>query len=486
MAERLGPVQELVAALRQFRALTDPAGRAIFLDLLRIELGDAPLPVQDHRSADYFLLELAPACLRSEQVLGAVREVLFTMVDSAGVMEPFDAVVARLTARPALTAAATERLRVLLSGLQVKRLTRICQESVSPFQPAPQAADPWQAFQELSRLSTEPDRLPPQLAFVERLAAEAPFDQAGALRAWADEQAAALELTAQLRSLRQSVAQRAPEPFDAYLVVRLLPQDEPGRYLLTSWRSHDPERWRPVAGPSEYVTRATAERAVRRLVHEAEEEWAKDARDIHLEFLLAAEDLDLPVHLWLRDADTDVPVPLGMAYPVVVRSLERSRNPLWRRWWRSRWRMMDGAPERCRQLVVDGTDPETAVPGEPQALVARLVADPCVVSLVLGAPPGRTVRGGHQARAAWTAGLPVIIWDRRDRRSDELVEEFGQFTAGSGGSLARLRDGVTKLRVEAHTVDSAVREQHLGRHVVLCWDDPTRPVEAHEQLAGPD
>lgn len=487
MAGRLGPVQELVAVLRDFRQLTDPAVRPLFLDMVRMAQDDTPLPVQDHHSTDYFLLELALVCLRSERVLGAVREALFTLIGSRDVLEPFDAVVERLTARPALAAPATDRLRELLSGVQVKRLAQICRESVSRFQAAPGATDPWQAYLELSRMNAEPGGLPPGLVFVERLAAEVPYDQASALRAWADQQAAAMSLTAQLRSLRHLVVHRAPgEPIDAYLVVGLLPQDEPGRYLLTSWRQYDPYEWRPATGPGEYVTRATAERAVRRLVHEAEEEWAKDARDIHLEFLLGADDLDLPVHLWLRDVDTDIPMTLGMAYPVVVRSLERNRDRKSHRWWNGRWRTSESRPERCRRLVVEGGSPEMSVTGEPEALVARLTGDPCVVSLVLDAPPGSTVRGARQARAAWAAGIPVVLWDRRDPRSDELVNEFGQLPTEPGGALARLRDHVTKLRVEAQTVDSAVREHHLGRHVVLVWDDPTRPIEAHEQLAAPD
>ncbi|KUJ68391.1 hypothetical protein ACZ90_19145 [Streptomyces albus subsp. albus] len=486
MTAGLGPVNELVAVLRDFPCLNETRGRQLFLDLLRMQLG-APLPVDDGPVTQYFLLDLARSCLRSESLLSASREALATILGEEDRLKTFDMVVERLTAQPALPASATDRLRSLLEGLRVPRLNQICRESVARFQSAPVAADPCQAFEELSRMNAEPGELPPSLAFVERLAAEAPYEQARELRAWADEQAAAIGLTAKLRSLRQLVVHRAPaEPFDAYLVVRLLPQDEPGRYLLTSWRQYDPREWRPALGRSEYVTLASAERTVRQLVREAEEEWAKDARNIHLEFLLGADELNLPVHLWNRDADSELPMPLGMAYPVVVRSLERSRTRLWRRWWLSRWRLMDGEPERCRRLVVNGPDPDSAVAGDPQALLARLLADPSVVSLVLNSPPGSTAEGGYEARAAWTAGIPVVLWDRRSPRSPEVVHQLGQVPAEASGDLARLREGVTELRVTAHAVDPAQREHHPGRHVVLVWDDPTRPVEGCGQLAGPE
>ncbi|WP_431774107.1 effector-associated domain 2-containing protein [Streptomyces cucumeris] len=482
----LESVTNLVTALKEFRCLTDPDSRALCLELVAMELESA-VPVRSHRVTDYFLVELARECLDNVRVMRALRASLAVMVSDTAAMKQLDAVMEQMTARPALPVPATSQLRSLLEELEIGHLGQLCRAAAGPLQDVPPVTGPWHAFEVLSRMNAQPGSLPPGLALVEYLAASAqPLTTADALRAWADERARELSLTSQLRSLRQQVGHTAPaEPVDAYLVIRLLPQAEPGRYELSSWHQYDPTGWHPVRGPVTQVTAATAERAVQDLVYAAAEEW-DDARCIHVEFMLGPEDLNLPVHLWRQELDSDLATPLYMDFPVVIRSLERCQTRRWHRSWKQRWQIFADQPQRSKQLVIDGPDPDSPRSGDPGGLLARLKADPYVVALVLNSPPGTTPEGTYEALAAWRAGIPVVTWDRRHARAPDLVHRLGQKPAEASGNLARLREAVTELRLDAHTIDAAEREHHPGQHVMLVWDDPTRPVEPVGRLTGPD
>lgn len=474
----LGPVQNLAGVLRGFHCLTDPDARTLFLGLLARELG-AGLPLHLHRVTDYFLLELAQKCLTDPGLLSPLRRTLMVMDESPGSVGALDEVMWQLTAEPMLPGSATGELRDLLDGLEVPQLTAICRIAAGPLHEVPPLADVWEAFTVLSRMNAQPGGLPPVLVLVEYLAAEAPYKEADALRAWADRQAHELSLTAQQRELRQQVVHAAvPEPAEAYLVVQLLPQDEPGRFLLSSWRHCAPGSWSPALGRRVPVTWESAERVVQELVYEAAEEWAQDADCLHLEFLLGPDELNIPVHLWRQELDSDHATPLCMDYPVVVRSLERSQTRRWHRGWRQRWNFFQARPQEARSAVIDSGEPGGPTSGDATTLEARLKADSTVAALVLSSPPDTRGNGNDQARAAWRAGVPIVLWDRRPDRSPELAQ--------LNGRLVQLRETVKQLRLHAQSIDSAEREHHLGSHVMLVWDDPTRPVEVERRLAGPD
>ncbi|MET7904968.1 hypothetical protein ABZS86_27300 [Streptomyces sp. NPDC005355] len=483
----LTSLSTLVTALKEFRCLTDPEPRTLCLDLVARELEMTAVPVRVHRVTDHFLVELARECLDNVRVMHALRASLAVMQADAEAIKRLDSVMEQMTARPALPVTATAELRALLEELEIGQLAQLCRAAAGPLRDVPPVNGPWHAFEELSRMNAPPGGLPPALALVEYLAASAqPLRKADALRVWADDRARELGLTSQLRSLRQQVGHAAPAgPLDAYLVIRLLPQEEPGRYELSSWRQYDPTGWHPARGPVTQVTSATAERAVQELVYAAAEEW-DDARCIHVEFMLGQDDLNLPVHLWRLELDSELPTPLYMDHPVVVRSLERSQTRRWHRSWKQRWQIFDGQPGRSKQLVVDGPDADSPRSGDPAALLARLKADPYVVALILNSPPGTTPEGTSEALAAWRAGVPLVAWDGRPARDPAFVQHLRQKPAEASGDLARLREAVTELRLDAHTIDSAEREHHPGQHVVLVWDDPTRPVEPQGRLAGPD
>ncbi|MER6035346.1 MULTISPECIES: hypothetical protein [unclassified Streptomyces] len=482
----LGLVREFAEALGRCASLQERGSRALCLRLMAKELG-APAPVREYDVAHYFLLELASVCLENPRTMRALLEALRAFGED---VDEIRALTDDLLADPALPVDEVLSLRPLLDGLAPPNLPALCRRAVADLRPVPPYPDAWSAFEGLSRLNARPDGLPPTLAFVEYVAAEAPHDRSFTLRAWNDAQAQALSLLTELRSLRQQAAYASsPEPGNAYLVVRLLRREEPGRYLLTSWRHYDPDApdsWRPRQEGSVEVTAAEAEREVERLVFAADEDWARDADRIHVEFLLGTDDLNLPVHRFRTELDSDPVSYLSVGYCVVVRSLQRSRTPRWYRPWRQRWAAVRDTPELVRPLVVGGRRAEDPRPGDVSALDARLKGDRSVGCLVLSRPPEGGGEGAQEALVALRCGVPALLWDSRDTRDLSTPPDVVQSDNALLRDLSGLREAVTELRTEAHGGSLNGRDDHPGHHLVLLWDDPTRPVESPQPLTGPD
>ncbi|MFJ9862665.1 hypothetical protein [Streptomyces sp. NPDC101165] len=485
----LGLVREFAEALGKCASLQERSSRALCLRLMAKELGTPPA-VREYDVAHYFLLELASVCLESRRTMRALLEALTAFHED---VTEIRALTENLIAEPALPVDEVLSLRPLLDGFAPPNLPALYRRAVGNLRPVPAYPDAWSAFEGLSRLNARPDGLPPTLAFVEYAAAEAPHDRRFALRSWNDGQAQALSLLTELRNLRQQAAYAGtPEPGNAYLVVRLLRREEAGRYLLTSWHHYDPDdpdAWRPRQERSVEVTLAEAEREVERLVFEADEHWARDADRIHVEFLLGSDDLTLPVHRFRTELDSDPVSHLSVGYCVVVRSLQRSRTRRWFRAWEQRWTALRDTPELARPLVVGGKRTEDPRSGDVSGLDARLRGDRSVGCLVLSGPPEGSGEGAQEALVALRCGVPALLWDTRDARDlrrPQAVVHSDDSVYGLFRNLSGLREAVTELRTEAHGGSLNGRDDHPGHHLVLLWDDPTRPVESPQPLTGPD
>ncbi|MFD0449299.1 hypothetical protein ACFQ10_54230 [Streptomyces indonesiensis] len=99
---------------------------------------------------------------------------------------------------------------------------------------------------------------------------------------------------------------------------------------------------------------------------------------------------------------------------------------------------------------------------------------------------GRHPEGSSDALTVWRAGIPVVAWDGRTIRDPDFVQQLRQKQADASGHLARLREAATELRLEPIRSAPLKGKSHLGQHVVLVWDDPTRPVEPQGRMTGPD
>jgi vWA-MoxR associated protein C-terminal domain len=145
----------------------------------------------------------------------------------------------------------------------------------------------------------------------------------------------------------------------------------------------------------------------------------------------------------------------------VIRSLERMRATNYHRLWRNRWEAMISASSIRTHWAPTEED-------DSGLWNARLRIDDTIAAVVLGEPPTPASAGRRAGFAmALRAGIPVMIWDRRDRRDDSFETIVNSLIAGNPITLAnRVRD----LRAQAAIVADAGGNEHIGRHIAVMFD----------------
>jgi hypothetical protein len=215
-----------------------------------------------------------------------------------------------------------------------------------------------------------------------------------------------------------------------------------------------------------------------------------------VEFLLPRELLSADVDQWKKKLDLMSSIQLCVEHQVIVRSLERARA---RKAWpalQARWqgllrragapcRVVDGLDDlvgdECAALWIEGEDCDGS------ALYTRLRDTPGIFGALLGHPP--TPAPACQDRDVLTillqAGIPVIVWARRCAADSptavraELSRLFGDDPVLElPERIGQLPESVWRLRKDAVARGD---KAHLGRHVSLLWDDPTRRSPDFEQ-----
>ncbi len=361
-------------------------------------------------------------------------------------------------------------LRRLLGEVSVPELSLLLAETTGHgVQPLRQPAGVWEAVRYLQDLNTEPGGFPRLLTFVELLSGRVPADLAGRLREWNDVQARDLRQQDALGRLRAKQAARTETRHCLHLMIRIEHDMlDANLYTISHWRQDDPYEWPPARGEILQAPFSDLEHVVDELVIDAEIAWSEHRGDVALEFVLPRVLLSLPVHEWFRELQSGDPRPLVLDYPIVVRSLERMMARHWRRVWETKW----------RALVEDSSSARVYIAGEPDFdhpyRIDLGLKDAQVVSMVLTSSPADEVKPHDELSAALRAGLPAVLWSRREGDAQavyELVTRLGQSCAFQ--DLPR-RVHEARLAVLAgadQTLPSAVIQ-----NLVILWDNPRRSV----------
>jgi nucleoside phosphorylase len=314
------------------------------------------------------------------------------------------------------------------------------------------------------------DGVPPALALVEAIAGEVAEPLAGELRDWTDSVAARLGLTDLMRQHRDRAAPARHDPVPAgtdhaCLTVQITPDGiDAHRCTVKTWVQARVGAWCPEPAGRTETSLRRAEEVVDRAVRAVEAAWREGNGPVRVEFLLPTALLHLDVEWWRTQLDSAAPAALCLDYPVAVRSLDRLRSGYRRMWlerWQALWRQPPGHRTHWGQGAADLT-----------SWNARLRGDAGITTVVLSGPS--TAAGGRdELDLALRAGVPVILWDRRN---------------GGAGPAAVLRELVEGAPGEVHgrlsrlrRTAAASREDHPGRHLTLLWDDPYRLVETPEE-----
>ncbi|MFJ8608071.1 trypsin-like peptidase domain-containing protein [Streptomyces sp. NPDC093675] len=207
------------------------------------------------------------------------------------------------------------------------------------------------------------------------------------------------------------------------------------------------------------------------------------ARPGLIELILPREVLDEDFAAWKLWPDAKY-WSLGRKYGLVVRPLERHEAPNLHAAWEERWHHLERKQVGETLVCVCGRDRQHQA-----ALDATFNNDPTLAALALAGSPRR----GPVAEAyvvALTSGVPMMLW-RRGSEPGPLVCGSscgipGRDACPDAGFLTQAREALSdtardevpsricKLRNDAEI--EAESEDHVGEHVVLLWDDPSRQI----------
>ncbi|MFI7300243.1 trypsin-like peptidase domain-containing protein [Streptomyces sp. NPDC050121] len=175
---------------------------------------------------------------------------------------------------------------------------------------------------------------------------------------------------------------------------------------------------------------------------------------------------------------------LGRKCDLVVRPLERHEAPHLHRVWEERWRHLEGKRVGEALVCVCGRDRQRQA-----ALDAMFNNDPTLAALALaGTPRQRPVAEAYMV--ALTSGVPMMLWRRGSMPGPPTCGSPcgipGRDACPDAGFLTRAReflsdtlrddvpDRVCVLRNDAEI--EAEDDGHIGEHLVLLWDDPSRRI----------
>ncbi|MCY1138142.1 hypothetical protein OWR29_09050 [Actinoplanes sp. Pm04-4] len=330
----------------------------------------------------------------------------------------------------------------------------------------------------ISGQNAGPDRIPPLIAFAEQVAARTSSRLGGQLRAWIDRVARQiLQIGEHVSAYRQTVEEAVARerggvrpPIRPCLLIQIERDGiEGGRCEVRYWIQRRLRHWDPEPSDPQQTTFRELERVLQRAIRHAESAWHDLDEPVEIELLLPVDMINTAVEWWHTELGSASPTPLCLDYRVVVRSLDRMREPHRHRVWNQRWRSLWQSPPqpRVQQGRSNGGNEELG------PWNARLREDIHLTTVVLGSSPDEEA-GRQELQSALRAGIPVILWDHRPGALvSEMADLLGQVTDGPPGELI---DRVHALRHNAGLLGSDAQIRHPGRHLAVLWDDPDRNV----------
>lgn len=266
----------------------------------------------------------------------------------------------------------------------------------------------------------------------------------------------------------------------ATLILQLEPYGpRPELYLLSAWLYLGKSFIDKIHGNDIPVSLDTVQATLIEAVDQAArrvDQRDSNATEMDLEFILPRNLLSFPFEEWTnRPFDY---MSLDVQFVVVVRDLERLRDPALRFRWRRKWAYMmanDYGPELSRWITCAD---RPCAPGQ----VFRQLLPDSHVSLGLTFPPLPGAQGFEMAEVL-NAGTPIAIWPRQPCQHAKTADAGSPDMCRGARfkeELCRRLDGqrlsdLPKLVLELRQEKPGLEEPEWS--LVLLWDDPTRRPE---------
>lgn len=177
-----------------------------------------------------------------------------------------------------------------------------------------------------------------------------------------------------------------------------------------------------------------------------------------VEFILPRELLSQAVDQWTDEFKE----PLGACLPVVVRSLERLREPARQRGWQQCWNHLLACRERALLHSLWWLEE-----GGWRQIRGKLKEGMCIAFGFV--PDVLAPRPQNVMLYLLNAGAPVALWTRQKDGLVEFAQQFQTFSASQP-----LKDLPNVIRDMRYQLWADRQENTSCYHLTLLWDDPTR------------
>jgi vWA-MoxR associated protein C-terminal domain/vWA-MoxR associated protein middle region 0/Effector-associated domain 2 len=475
---------QMVEAFEKSATIKGSTGRRLWLEIANEEL-ERPLQVRTQEIPDLELFEIVRAASEQTGGLDVIIDVLTTLERDTRISGRLLLLLDEWHALDFYPAADWSELRPALERLLLPGLAQMFSRATRGRQQMPaHCSTTWHAFMQLTGVNALAGEPPPCMAFLELVAERAEVDArlSDSIRTWNQAWAEKWNTPKPAVTTMPAAPGRADIAATARLVIQIDPDGVSEKhYTLSSWKQWGADSLGLEPGESHLVHEDQLPRAVELLLEEMETGWSGRGGEVILEFVLPWKLLNAPIEWWEKESSSGHPLPLAVAYPIIVRSLDRLRMPGWHRTWRTRWQQLTAQPLSSRTYWS-----RPAGDNYLQRLEAELWSDQSLVSLVLSEPPGQGDHFGQQELlVALRSGLPIAIWHREDCTSDAFRAAVAELIADGG--LVNLPVRARQLKLDAMRVGSTRTDTSVIKHLAILWDDPDRqpqPPDSLEMFGG--
>ncbi|MGP3953210.1 VMAP-C domain-containing protein [Streptomyces sp. 7N604] len=434
----------MVEALMGLPDLSDRRFRSVYADILDDRTGSRPrIGLSDDTRQE--LWALIDWCVRSPDAVHELLETIRSFHPASVEVDRLAERIERVVPPPLLTTGERHDLMALAGRCRHPNPEALVRD-VTAVRPLPggDTRDLPTVFRLLEDAIAAPDGVHPLAAFTARLAESQGTELRRELSDWID---GFVRRTGMPRPRPRteavpSAGSARPAAMRSHLTIQLEEDGlDPHRYLLSVWLQEGDREVRALYRADEALALPEARRRVDEAISGGGIRAPAD--DLWIEFILPLALLDAPLEQWTLGITGAPEVPIGAEYPVVVRSLDRLRDPTLHTKWRRLWSRAKDGPAAGALHIAHGDRQEL--------------------------------------QAAIQEGLPVIAWMRDSKdpvAADALRDLLG------GAPLARLPVLVRDVRSAAF--GGVGSPGHPGHGVRLLYDDPDRTPEQMMRLQVPE
>ncbi|NET60743.1 MAG: 5'-methylthioadenosine/S-adenosylhomocysteine nucleosidase [Symploca sp. SIO2E6] len=267
----------------------------------------------------------------------------------------------------------------------------------------------------------------------------------------------------------------SPHPsakLNSYLLVTLTRDGELQQFLLNAWlikdygddTVEDLSKYEHLLDPiSCKLTQVPRE--LDKLIQKAQRSLGIKESCLTIEFFLPIDLMGMEIDRWQITGPIKK-IPLGIKYPIRLRSLERldldylySYWPQWCESWKEVRNILENRPSQERFEHLDKME------GFNWKLLSYKLKDKIGLKMTCAHPPSMR---SDLFSAILYATTPIAIWTRTDILNVDGVTAIDELLTRK--PLCHLCESVREIREEA----DAQTEEHLGFHLALLWENPYR------------